>query len=159
MHDDIELVRDFSRRMFHTHCWYCGMEIKKCKLRKGLKNKDSHAYWSSKTQDHIVAESKGGGKRENLLPSCMRCNTQKGSLDVKEFRIVFFGIHGGLFWGEQLALRVKAIKAGKKVETELHEIPLNKTTGCVEQYEVNRNRAKQKPQEKEDKAFFERLWL
>ncbi len=38
------------------------------------------------TWDHKIPKSKGGGKGTNLVLACRRCNQEKGSMSVVEFR-------------------------------------------------------------------------
>ena len=152
----IEKVRAFSNRIFHNHCWYCGTEVVKHKKlhKKGLKTSQPKIYWNTKTSDHLIARSNGGGKSNNLVPSCLRCNIQKASLTVEEFRIIFFGVHGGLFWGEQLALKLE-----KRCISLPQPIELNNTTGCIEQYECNMNKLDCLLRDALDLAFFEKVFL
>lgn len=51
-------------------CFYCGCE---------LNFFDFHA-------DHFYAKSKGGKRKNNLVPSCPDCNMCKGRLDIEQFR-------------------------------------------------------------------------
>jgi hypothetical protein len=37
------------------------------------------------TWDHKVPKSKGGGKGDNLVLACKRCNQEKGQMSVAEF--------------------------------------------------------------------------
>lgn len=38
--------------------------------------------------DHVVARSRGGADHGgNLVPACARCNGQKGSMSVEEYRL------------------------------------------------------------------------
>lgn len=37
------------------------------------------------TRDHVVPQSGGGGNGKNVVPCCLRCNSDKGSRDVWEW--------------------------------------------------------------------------
>jgi hypothetical protein len=106
MYEDIKYLRAFSSRVLNNHCWYCGQKM----YKRGW-NKAEQVFIQSTayTLDHIVPKSKGGGYRENIVPSCEGCNRLKSNLSLEEFRIVFFGAHIKKFWGENA---VKMLKDG-----------------------------------------------
>lgn len=53
-------------------CWYCGEET----------------VGPSRTIDHVVPRSSGGGENiQNLVAACRKCNGAKGTLSVEEFRL------------------------------------------------------------------------
>ena len=58
---------------FRGKCSYCGR-----KQSKGVK----------RTRDHVVPVSKGGKTvRENIVPSCERCNSSKSDSDMEEWYV------------------------------------------------------------------------
>lgn len=149
----IEKVKTFSKKVFHMHCWYCGVPIQKLRMKKNIKSNQPEVYWNIRTADHIVARSNGGGKKDNLVPACMRCNVQKINLQIEEFRIIFFGVHGGKFWGEELAQNLDA--AILKIPDP---IQLNNTTNAIENYERDINKLDQFLLEAMNIVFFEKVF-
>ncbi len=70
-------------KIYHTydgHCGYCG------KLMD----------WNELTRDHIVPYSKGATLKDNMMPSCARCNSLKSDLSLEEFRNFVVNINGVL---------------------------------------------------------------
>jgi len=62
-----------SRRKRASFCFYCGEPL-------SLK---------TRTRDHMLPRSRGGrNRRDNIVVACKRCNTDKGSLNLQEFRLV-----------------------------------------------------------------------
>lgn len=80
------VVKDMVLRRTGGRCWYCG-----CALN-GAGQLSNHI-------DHVLPVSKGGGNDpDNLVASCRNCNTEKGDMTLKEFRV----IRGNdLFWFER----------------------------------------------------------
>lgn len=61
------------------HCYYCGIS-----LDFALRGNNKDDQWNI---DHIIARAKGGTNApENLVATCIPCNTLKGHLSVQEFR-------------------------------------------------------------------------
>jgi hypothetical protein len=58
------------------NCFYCSSSF-------DWDNPQSEFY---PTWDHKVPKSKGGGAGQNLVMACKRCNQEKGSMSVKEYR-------------------------------------------------------------------------
>lgn len=67
-------------------CFYCGIElysIEKNENGMGRVRKDSI------TMDHLLPASRGGaGMHNNKVACCARCNFDKGSLTLEEYRVV-----------------------------------------------------------------------
>lgn len=157
---DVEVVQAFSRRIYHGRCWYCGVEIVKRALKKGSRH--SGAYWNTKTKDHVLATSNGGMTKWNIVPACLRCNTQKAALTVDEFRICFFGIHSGAFFGERVADAIRDSATPGRGFKMPDLIPMNKTTACIEQYEQEQQQKKAKQlsaRADDNREFFAELWM
>ena len=66
-----EIDADYLKKLLEGNiCYYCGCEIK-----------------GKKTIDHKIPVVKGGTNgNENLVLSCVHCNTQKGSKTEEEYR-------------------------------------------------------------------------
>lgn len=65
------------------HCFYCGILIKE-NLYIPEYGIEVNIYMN---KDHFIPKSKGGSNyRENLVPSCQRCNHLKSNFSVEEFR-------------------------------------------------------------------------
>jgi hypothetical protein len=101
MRDAIDTVRQFSRRVYHSYCFYCGVQLAHKKLsRFSRKPGTPHSslanefWWDTATFDHWIPKSTGGGHKHKV-PCCLRCNRQKVALDVEDWRVVFFGAHVG----------------------------------------------------------------
>lgn len=94
------LYHDENQRFYWQHCWYCGIALVRDKAAK----KQKHNHF---TRDHVHPESHGGGKGVNTVPACYKCNQMKKALNLDEFRIIYFGGHGGLFYAE---MREKELK-------------------------------------------------
>lgn len=79
-------VKEMVLRRTDYRYWYCG---------DGL----NVAGQLSPHIDHVLPVSKGGGNDpDNLVASCRNCNTEKGDMTLKEFRV----IRGNdLFWFER----------------------------------------------------------
>lgn len=70
-------------------CSYCG-----CSL-----NADN------KTKDHVIPKVKGGSNaKSNLKDCCIRCNQNKRSLSLEQFRFKFF--LGETFYYEKLEAKI-----------------------------------------------------
>ena len=54
---------------FHSHCFYCGVEMTK----------------DTKSKDHVKPRSRGGKLK---VPCCKPCNQLKGSLKLEEYRVL-----------------------------------------------------------------------
>ncbi len=52
------------------HCGYCGKKLE----------------FNELTRDHIIPYSTGARQKDNLMPSCERCNRLKGDLSLEHFR-------------------------------------------------------------------------
>jgi len=65
----------YASRLFSatsSHCWYCGKVTAE----------------SDQTVDHIIPSVRNGSNLLfNIVPACRRCNSQKGSMPINEFRI------------------------------------------------------------------------
>lgn len=70
-----------------THCSYCTCEISD-------ELPDNHPQKA--TADHILPVSQGGADLiENLIPACLRCNEQRGTLSVEAFtRLLSHDVEG-----------------------------------------------------------------
>lgn len=76
-------------KLLESNDWRCFY----CKTKLGKKNQP--------TKDHVVPISKGGiNSLKNIVPSCLKCNQDKGDMDVWEFnynsylRFFFFNCVG-----------------------------------------------------------------
>lgn len=97
---DAEVVRTHNVQLYHSRCWYCGVELVKVHRNQQL----AHAY----TKDHVLARVNGGCKKTyNLVPCCLSCNKRKKALSVEAFRTRFFAGESGGFWGERLAAKLR----------------------------------------------------
>lgn len=68
-------VRIFERDGWR--CWYCGLVLP----REACELKDSP------TLDHVIPLEHGGDSNEsNLVCACRRCNSQKGTKTLSEYR-------------------------------------------------------------------------
>lgn len=77
----------------HNRCWYCGVEM------RGKRAGQSHPF--RRTRDHLIPTSRGGhDKPYNVVPSCRRCNTEKGNLYLDEYRALKGGSEHR-FYGER----------------------------------------------------------
>ena len=66
----LKVDRDKIKMKFGGHCAYCGVELKE-----------------KFNIDHCIAFERGGSDEEsNLFPSCFRCNNQKFTFNIEEFR-------------------------------------------------------------------------
>lgn len=76
------ISRELRLILFATtdhRCFYCGLK-------------------GNLTVDHIIPKSKGGtSSLNNLLPACRKCNRQKSSMTVEEFRQTFINRGIGRF--------------------------------------------------------------
>lgn len=55
----------------HKRCWYCGLRL----------------YLTTLTIDHLIPRSKGGPtKKINLVAACLKCNGDKGSKTLDNYR-------------------------------------------------------------------------
>lgn len=87
-------------RYFNRHCFYCGVRLKNpSKAPKGVPLQNAP---HTRSLDHVEPRSLGNGKSRNCVPACRQCNHHKSSLSLENWRIVFFGGHGGLFFGEKI---------------------------------------------------------
>jgi hypothetical protein len=127
--NDIRLIREFSRRVYHNHCVYCGRQLMKRDLSK-VQHHSSSQWWDTWTYDHLVPRS-NGGKHTDKVPCCVQCNRLKGALNIEEFRLVFFGGHGGRFWCELFAQGI----AENNGVCLPNVIALCPTTGAIDRYE------------------------
>lgn len=60
-----------AAKEYGNNCGYCGVILN----------------WQTFTIDHVRAKSKGGlNNKKNKLPACVKCNTQKGSGTLEQFR-------------------------------------------------------------------------
>lgn len=146
MRDAIDTVRQFSRRVYHSYCFYCGVQLAHKKLsRFSRKPGTPHSslanefWWDTATFDHWIPKSNGGGHKHKV-PCCLRCNRQKVALDVEDWRVVFFGAHVGKFWGEELAERVRALPARPMKELP-PPIPFCGTCGSIDRWETRKRYA------------------
>jgi 5-methylcytosine-specific restriction endonuclease McrA len=56
-----------------VQCYYCGRKLTKKEY----------------SEDHVVPRCKGGSdKPYNKVPSCKKCNVEKGCLSLEEYRVV-----------------------------------------------------------------------
>lgn len=78
-------------------CFYCHIEL--------LDDEFGGTFHGEKMQkEHKIPRSRGGSdERENLVPSCARCNSEKGTKTVDEFRDwkILVGDHSS-FFGDRL---------------------------------------------------------
>lgn len=98
-----------------THCYYCGVEF----LAKSG-NGDR-----CRSRDHLTPTSRGGqNEPANIVYACRRCNGDKGSLTLEEYRAVIslrFGT-AAIFWGEgHRSIAVPAVEpaAARALKKEL----------------------------------------
>lgn len=76
-------------RRAHGRCWYCGSSVKRKEFRL----------------EHQEPFSKGGAdSNRNLVVSCAKCDGEKGSMGVEEYRLKLGGVQ---FYGEQEANKDK----------------------------------------------------
>jgi len=147
MRDAIDTVRQFSRRVYHSRCWYCGVELAYKKLKRfsavpGTTNSSlaNEFWWDTATWDHWIPRSSGGGHKHKV-PCCLKCNRTKTALCVEDWRVVFFGGHGGLFWGERLAERVRALPSRPMPELP-PPIPFCGDCGSIDRWEARKRYSK-----------------
>ena len=67
-----------------SKCYYCGMQVHHLSVAARARNPEMH-----RTRDHKVPKARGGLKSaDNIVTACLRCNTDKGTLTVEEYRLV-----------------------------------------------------------------------
>lgn len=67
-------------------CFYCGGEFRGQHLSSSKRHaKDRKGKW---TRDHLIPDSKGGGKLRNIILACVGCNIAKKDRDPTEDEIV-----------------------------------------------------------------------
>lgn len=65
-------------------CFYCGRPVRKAKIGNGAKVPDD-----ALTQDHVTPRSRGGkGNNARKVVCCFKCNQDKFSLTLDEYRAV-----------------------------------------------------------------------
>jgi 5-methylcytosine-specific restriction endonuclease McrA len=76
-------ANDRLRRIFEKtdgHCFHCGKKL----AWNNYGNPNSRTGWEV---DHSIPRSKGGTDHlNNLFPSCIPCNRDKGDLSSKQYR-------------------------------------------------------------------------
>jgi len=65
-------------------CFYCGMIVRHLTIAGRQTTPQHH-----RTRDHKVPKARGGLKSpDNIVTACLKCNTDKGTLTVEEYRLV-----------------------------------------------------------------------
>lgn len=65
-------------------CFYCGLLVRHLTIA-GRQHTPQH----HRTRDHKVPKARGGTKAiDNIVTACLKCNTDKGTLTVEEYRLV-----------------------------------------------------------------------
>ena len=79
-YSDERLWRIFEKT--DGYCYHCGKKL----AWSNYGNTDGRAGWEV---DHSVPKSKGGTYHlNNLVPSCIPCNRDKGNLSSKQYRAI-----------------------------------------------------------------------
>lgn len=74
---------------FEDRCWFCGVML-------------TGGGSQAKTREHLTPRCRGGkGNTENLVKACQRCNNEKGSMSLDEYRFFLLSSRSGTFWGEK----------------------------------------------------------
>ncbi len=72
------------------NCWYCGVKIARSEDMIYCEQSDGWLVpenMGSPTRDHMVPKCrKGSNRKHNLVLCCSRCNSDKGRLNVEEYR-------------------------------------------------------------------------
>lgn len=62
--------------MLGTVCYYCSVHLTRSGTRKP----------SSWSRDHLIPKSRGGSNHpSNIVPCCLQCNNEKGSMTADEY--------------------------------------------------------------------------
>lgn len=70
-------------QQYGYHCWYCGKPV----LRQRERGSDRSLNRYRLVFDHVVPKSRQGSDHpSNCVPSCNRCNAQKGARTREEYR-------------------------------------------------------------------------
>lgn len=64
-------------------CFYCERRLIK---PFSARRKDGGQPGRMATFDHVIPKSRGGGRGENLVLACYKCNHEKGSLRPEEWQ-------------------------------------------------------------------------
>lgn len=74
-------------------CWYCGQSF-----LSESQTEEGSEFWLDEADihiDHFIARARGGPDSErNLVPSCARCNLQKGARTTEQFRALCLAFLG-----------------------------------------------------------------
>jgi len=108
-----------------ANCFYCGIKLVQFTFSRGA-NDGAVVPDNARTKEHIVPKSKGGIREpDNLVWSCRRCNNEKGSLSIGEYRAALAYRHGLLwmgqserysFWGERSIVNYAHSSIGVKAK-------------------------------------------
>lgn len=104
-HEMGALYHDNHPRHYHNHCFYCGRQVNK--PPKGRLHQSTRMKVHYRTVDHVEPRILGHTRRNNTVIACLGCNNRKSALCLNDWRIVFFGGHGGEFYGEKIERMLK----------------------------------------------------